>query len=129
MSLAVWVVIGSAAGGVFRLWVLRAVAARVGERFPWGTLIVNVSGALAIGTVAAHALAGGWVQEPAAWHVAVVGLLGSYTTVSAFSIQTLALVLEGDARRAAMNVVVSVGLCLIGVFAGFTLGSSLMALR
>jgi fluoride exporter len=129
MSFAVWVVIGSAAGGVFRLWVLRAVAARVGERFPWGTLVVNVSGAIAIGIVAAHALAGGWVQEPAAWHLAVVGLLGSYTTVSAFSIQTLALVLEGTPGRAAMNVVASVGLCLIGAFAGFALGHSLMALR
>ena len=123
MTDVAWVMLGCALGGMGRYWLSGAVGRRVGETFPWGTMAVNVSGAFAIGLVAAAAGGDrGWVAEPSAWRFAVIGFLGSYTTVSSFSLQTLALVRDGEPLRAAGNVVLSLGLCLsagaIGVLAG-----------
>jgi CrcB protein len=119
-----WVALGSAVGGTSRFLVSGLVARTVGETFPWGTMVVNVIGALAIGALAAltdlQVLAArvpaAW---PPAWPVAVVGFLGSYTTVSSFSLQTLALAREGDCLRAGGNVALSVALCLGTVALGF----------
>lgn len=115
-----WVALGSAAGGVLRFFVSGVVARAIGETFPWGTLVVNASGAVAIGALAAaadaHAAPADW---PLAWAFAVTGALGSYTTVSSFSVQTLALIRDGSIRRAAGNVAASLVLCLGGVALGF----------
>jgi len=124
------VIVGSALGGMARFWLADAVSRRLGERFPWGTLAVNASGALAIGVLAAL-LPGETGSGPAtgAWHFAVLGFLGSYTTVSSFSLQTLALLHERAWRRAAANIVLSLGLCLsaagVGLLAGAWLTGSL----
>jgi fluoride exporter len=116
---------GSALGGMARFWVADRVAARLGERFPWGILLVNVSGALALGLLAG-ALPGGLDSgsgDPA-WHMAGLGFLGSYTTVSSFSLQTLALFHRGAWRRAAANVGLSLGLCLAAAAAGLAVGTT-----
>jgi fluoride exporter len=107
------VAIGGALGGTLRFWVSGVVARRFGERFPWGTLVVNVSGAALIGAIAGLVLAPGShsIGQPTVWAVLVVGILGSYTTVSSFSLQTLALFRSGEPGRAAANVAASVGLC------------------
>jgi CrcB protein len=107
------VAIGGALGGALRFWVSGVVARRFGERFPWGTLVVNVSGAALIGAIAGLVLAPGShsIGQPTVWAVLVVGILGSYTTVSSFSLQTLALLRSGEQRRAAANVAASVSLC------------------
>jgi fluoride exporter len=107
------VAIGGALGGTLRFWVSGVVARRFGERFPWGTLVVNVSGAALIGAIAGLVLAPGShsIGQPTVWAVLVVGILGSYTTVSSFSLQTLALFRSGEPGRAAGNVAASVGLC------------------
>lgn len=118
-STLAWVAAGSAVGGVARYFVSGVVARWVGETFPWGTLAVNVSGAFSIGLIAASAAAGSPLAEPPAWSVAVIGVLGSYTTVSSFSLQTLALAREGAFVRAAANVVLSLVLCLAAAAAGF----------
>jgi fluoride exporter len=120
------VALGCALGGMARHLVSGWVAGRAGERFPWGTLAVNVSGAFAIGIFAAGAHAvQGWFADPALWRLAVIGFLGSYTTVSSVSLQTLALVHEGRTWNAAGNVALSLGLCLpfaaIGLHAGAVL--------
>jgi fluoride exporter len=97
---SITVLVGSAAGGMTRFWLADAVAHRYGERFPWGTLVVNVSGALAAGICAA--LLSNWhTGETAslAWRLGIVGFLGSYTTVSSFSLQTLALAHERASGR------------------------------
>lgn len=121
-----WVMLGCALGGITRFWLSGVVGRHVGETFPWGTLAVNVSGAFAIGTVAAGAASGhGWFADLSVWRLTVVGFLGSYTTVSSFSLQTLALLRDGDTGRAAGNVVLSLGLCLpaaaLGLLAGMRL--------
>jgi CrcB protein len=123
------VAVGGALGGAARFWVSGVVARRFGETFPWGTLVVNVSGATAIGALAAILLS---VESHAVgnvhvWSGLVVGILGSYTTVSSFSLQTLALVRAGEPARAIGNIVGSVTLCLLAAALGYAVGLSLWA--
>jgi CrcB protein len=117
------VALGSVLGGMARYFVSGFVARRVGETFPWGTLIVNVSGAFVIGILGARSLDDTSIfAEPDPWLFAVTGFLGCYTTVSSFSLQTLGLAREGERGRAASYVALSVGLCLSAVASGFALG-------
>jgi CrcB protein len=115
----IWVTVGSAFGGMARFFLSGVVGRRVGETFPWGTIAVNVTGSFAIGVIAAAVPIAPLVRSPAFWQLAVVGFLGSYTTVSSFSLQTLALARDGDYRRAGGNVVLSVGLCLGAAALGY----------
>ena len=115
------VALGGAVGGMARHWVSGAVARRWGETFPWGTLVVNVSGAACIGLLAGLLLAR---PTPVAghapiWTALVVGILGSYTTVSSFSLQTLALLRAGEPLRAALNVLASLVSCLAAAALGY----------
>lgn len=116
------VMVGSALGGVARFWLSGQVGRRVGETFPWGTLAVNASGALMIGLVAAFSAAG-VPGDSRFWHFAVFGFLGSFTTVSSFSLQTLSLALQGARRQAAGNVALMLGLCLPAVALGYLAGA------
>jgi fluoride exporter len=81
---------------------------------------VNVSGALAIGSLAgsAHAVGGIFAGEMFRDFV-YVGLCGGYTTVSSYCLQTLNLALDGEHGRAALNVVLSAALCVLAVAIGF----------
>lgn len=124
-----WVMLGCALGGMARFWVSSIVGRRLGESFPWGTMIVNVTGAFAIGIFAAVAASGqGWIGDPTTWLFAGIGFLGSYTTVSTFSLQTLLLLQHGQGWRAAGNVALSVGLCLPAAALGLLAGTGLMAM-
>ncbi|HEY0329517.1 MAG TPA: fluoride efflux transporter CrcB [Rhodopseudomonas sp.] len=115
-----FVALGSVFGGMARFWLSGMVARRIGESFPWGTLIVNVSGAFAIGVFGALAAAGhGVFATPGPWLFAVTGFLGCYTTVSSFALQTLALARDGEGFRAISNVMFSLVFCLIAVALGF----------
>jgi CrcB protein len=125
MTHAIWVMLGCALGGMARYFVSGLVARRIGETFPWGTLAVNVSGAFAIGLIAASAARQGWFADPGQWRLAAVGFLGSYTTVSSFSLQTLALLRDGGTGRAIANAVLSLGLCLPLAALGLLVGARL----
>ena len=115
-------VMGSVLGGVARYVVSSIVARHYGETFPWGTLIINVTGAFLIGIFGALATHPGSVfASPDPWLFAVTGFLGCYTTVSSFSLQTLTLARSGEPLAAIGNVAVSVGLCLAAVSCGFLL--------
>lgn len=120
------VVFGSLLGTMARYFISGVVARRVGETFPWGTLLVNVSGALAIGIL------GGLARDPSSlfagpgpWLFAVTGFLGAYTTVSSFSLQTLVLARDGERIQAALYVVSSVALALSAAALGFALVDAL----
>jgi len=112
LSWLAWVAVASAAGGATRFLVSGLVARGVGETFPWGTLAVNTTGAFAIGVMAGAADSEAFAASSFVWPAAVIGFLGSYTTVSSFSLQTLALAREGGWLRAAGNIVLSLVLCL-----------------
>lgn len=116
------VVLGSVLGTVARYFVSGFVARRVGETFPWGTFLINVSGAFVIGIVGGLARDPGSVfASPDAWLFAVTGILGAYTTVSSFSLQTLNLARDGEGTRAGLYIVFSVALCLSAATLGFAL--------
>jgi CrcB protein len=117
-----WVALGSVVGGTARFWLSGLVARRVGETFPWGTMAVNVSGAFLLGILAASAASHGIFAAVRPWQFAAIGILGTYTTVSSFSLQTLALARDGDMMRAAGNMALSLSLCLLAVAGGFAAG-------
>lgn len=119
------ITIGSVLGGCARYFVSGAIARRLGETFPWGTMTINVSGAFLIGIFGALAThPGSAFATPNPWLFAVTGFLGCYTTVSSFSLQTLTLARSGEPMHALGNVVFSVGLCLAAVSCGFLLADS-----
>jgi CrcB protein len=122
----VLVAIGGALGSVLRFWCSGAVANSFGESFPWGTLIINVSGSFIIGFFAT--LTGDQGRLMASTSVRqffMIGLCGGYTTFSSFSHQTLMLAQKNQWLWAGANVVMSVVLCLVGVWLGHVLAASL----
>ncbi len=120
MMAYVWIAIGSALGGVARYWCSGVAARTIGETFPWGTLIVNVVGSFIIGFFATLTGPDGRVfASSAARQFVMIGFCGGYTTFSSFSIQTLNLVQDGEWLQAGGNIVGSVVLCLIAVWAGY----------
>lgn len=102
----VLVALGGALGGMGRLAVGHLVSRHVGAGFPWGTLVVNLSGALLAGWLAGMLLlTDGPLVEPRltgpGWELLGIGLLGGYTTVSSFSLQLLTLWQQGRSLAAA----------------------------
>lgn len=117
-----WIALGGALGSVGRYWVSTLAVARWGNAFPWGTLLINVSGSLLIGVIAG--CNSGWLAGDNTRKFLMVGICGGFTTFSAFSLQTLELIQKGDITRASMNILASVALCLLAVWAGHLLATT-----
>ena len=123
-----WVAIGAALGGVARYGLSGLIARSFGETFPWGTLIVNVTGSLLIGLIAVVTGPDGrLLVGTAARQFMMAGVLGGFTTFSSFSLQTLTLIQDGEWFSAAGNVTLSVVLCLAGVWLGAVAGNAINA--
>ena len=130
MGSYIWIAIGSALGGVARYWCSGVAARLVGETFPWGTIVVNIVGSFIIGFFATLTGPDGRIYlGTTARQFVMVGLCGGYTTFSSFSLQTLNLMNDGQMLYASSYIVLSVALCLIGVWLGVALASSLNALQ
>lgn len=121
MSVLVWLGAGvlGAAGAVARFTLDGAVARRAPGDLPWGTLVVNVLGSLALGV-----LAGAGVGGDARVLVAG-GLLGAFTTFSTWMLETHRLAEEGEGRLALVNLALSAALGLGAVGLGWWAGSLL----
>ena len=120
-----WVALGGALGSVSRYWLSGVVAEGIGGTFPWGTLVVNVTGSLILGLLTGAAAAG-----HASPHVQLLlgtGLCGALTTYSTFSYETLRLTETGAGFYAAANVVAGVMAGLGAAFAGVSLAQALWA--
>ncbi len=125
-----WITLGSAVGGLARYWASNLVTAWLGVGFPWGTLVVNVSGSFVIGLFAAlSGPEGRLITTPDARQFVMVGLCGGYTTFSSFSLQTLTLMQAGDSGRAALNVAGSVVLCLAAAWLGYVAAHAFGGMR
>jgi CrcB protein len=112
------IALGGAAGSVVRA----AVAMALPSRFPWAILLVNAAGSLLIGWLMARL---GGVDDPATLRLRALlatGFCGGFTTFSTFSWQTLEQMQKGAWGAAVANVLLSVGLCLLAVWAGFRIG-------
>ncbi len=115
---------GGALGSVLRFSVSGWVYARLGSAFPWGTLAVNVAGSLVMGFL--YVMLIERTSADPIWRAGlIVGVLGGFTTFSAFSIETLNLITGGEFGRALLNVVGSVTLCLLAAWLGVIGGRQL----
>ena len=115
---------GGACGALLRYWVSTGVHALLGREFPYGTLVVNVFGSLLMG--AGYVLFFERLAVSEALRAALlIGLLGAFTTFSTFSIETLALVEEGEGWKAVVNTVLSVVSCLLACWIGLGLARQL----
>jgi CrcB protein len=118
------VAFGGAIGSVLRyyvgIWGLRLA----GPAFPWGTLTVNVVGSFVIG-VFAEVIAGKFGGSVELRLLLMTGLLGGFTTFSAFSLDTIMLMESGAVGTALLYVLVSVGVSLCAVFAGLSVARAL----
>lgn len=115
----VLIAVGSALGGTLRYWLSSLIANWFCQTFPWGTLIINVTGSFAIVFFAALTAPGARLYVPGEWRqFFMVGVCGGYTTFSSFSMQTLALAQGGEWLGAGLNIVLSVVLCLFGAWTG-----------
>jgi CrcB protein len=107
------VFVGSGAGGLLRYGVDALVAGRSATALPWGILFINVTGSFAIGFL------GGMIVREDLRALVLIGLLGGYTTFSAFSRDTVLLAQQGrwgmSVTCAALSVLLSVGACWIGM--------------
>ncbi len=118
------VAVGGAIGSVSRYWLSGLVATRYGEAFPWGTLVINVTGSFVIGIFAALT-----TPDIASTHrlairqFFMVGICGGYTTFSSFSLQTLDLLRDRQWLYAGGNVILSVIFCMVAVWLGYMLGT------
>lgn len=113
------IAIGSAVGGTARYWLSGIIASRFGDSFPWGTLIINITGSMVIGFFATLTGPDGRILVPGQWRqFFMIGICGGYTTFSSFSLQTLNLAQGGEWLGAGANIILSVVLCLAGVWLG-----------
>ena len=126
MQIYLWIALGSALGGAGRYWCSGVIARQFGETFPWGTLFVNVLGSLLIGLVATLSDPDGrLLMSPTLRQFFMLGLFGGFTTFSSFSLQVLNLVRDGQWLPASLYILLSVALCLVGVWLGHSLGVSI----
>ncbi|HLI24534.1 MAG TPA: fluoride efflux transporter CrcB [Acidimicrobiales bacterium] len=119
------VVAGVAAGGLVgapaRFLVDRWATSRTGGAFPWGTLVINVTGSLLLGVISG--LVAHHVLGPAAAAVAGTGFCGAYTTFSTFSYETVRLLEEGETGAGLLNAAGSLVLGLAAAMAGIGLAA------
>lgn len=120
--------LGRALGGIARLLLSGFVQQRTATTFPVGTLLVNVTGSLVLGFLIRYAIATPTISTDVR-AMLTTGFCGGYTTFSTFSYETIALVEEGDYRRAGLYVVASVVTALIGVWVGIVAAREFIAWR
>lgn len=111
------IAVGGALGAVMRYLSQVTVYELVGRSFPYGTLFVNVTGSFLMGLLSIFLVEK--FNLGAEWHMAIlIGVLGSFTTFSTFSLETLVLFEQGDMFKALANIMLSVVLCIGSVWTG-----------
>jgi fluoride exporter len=114
------VFVGGGIGASLRHAVNMISARGLGTAFPWGTFIINISGSLVMGLIAGYLAFKGGASQP--WRLFVMtGILGGYTTFSAFSLDAALLYERGEIASALFYVLGSVVLSIAGLFAGLAL--------
>lgn len=127
---ALWIFLGGGLGSLGRWWLSGVVADRFGQTFPWGTLVVNVTGCFVIGLFAtATGPEGRWLAPAPFRQFFMLGVCGGYTTFSSFSLQTLTLAEDGQWFKAGANSVLSLVLCLVAVWLGHLLAVSFNSMK
>jgi len=124
MTQALAVAVGGALGSLLRFWMSTGVYALLGRGFPYGTLAVNVLGCLLMGFLFVLFLdrfsTNGVLRAGM-----LIGVLGGFTTFSAFSMETVNLIEEGAQLKAALNIFLNVLACLGATWLGVLVGRQL----
>lgn len=120
------VVMLGGAVGTFLRYLVSVLALPISRELPWGTIIINITGSFVIGLFGTLTLASGRypVSENLRLFV-MIGLCGGYTTFSSFSLQTLELMRNAAMMRAALNIALSVILCIAAVALGHFIAARL----
>lgn len=115
------VVLGGAVGAPLRYLTDRAIAARLDQVFPWGTLVVNIAASLLLGI-----LTGAAMTLPPHWYAVLgTGLAGALSTYSTFGYETVGLIQDRAHRRAVASVAGNLAGTLCAAAAGLWLGATL----
>src|ERR1700689_3826004 len=118
------VAIGGALGSVLRFWLGSYIGGRLGNRFPYGTFAVNMTGSFLIGVVLT--VLAGKTQWSLNWRYLIpIGFIGGYTTFSAFEYETFRLFQDGQMVSAMLNVALSVVIGFAGVWLGVVAGRAI----
>jgi len=120
-----WVFIasGGALGSIARYGLQGLIQRMTGFTFPLGTMVVNITGCLVVGML--YALVNGpWPLREELRLGLIVGVLGGFTTFSAFGLETFLMAHEGHTRWAVLNVAASCALGLVAVWLGYRLTTS-----
>ena len=126
----VCVAVGGALGSLGRFWLFNWAVGRYGTHFPWGTLVINVTGSFLIGLFAALNEPEGHFENSATFkQFFMIGICGGYTTFSSFSLETLRQLQSGNWLQAGSYIMASVFLCLVAVGLGYVLGRMLNTLK
>lgn len=115
---------GGGLGAMLRHFVNVTCARCIGIEFPWGTFIINITGSTVMGLIAGYLAFKGEASQPFRLFL-MTGVLGGYTTFSAFSLDAALLYERGELGLAAAYVAGSVALSIAGLFAGLALVRSL----
>jgi fluoride exporter len=120
-----WMVgLGGFLGSVLRFWLGGYISERMGARFPYGTFVINVTGSFLIGLVVTLlSERGHW--SPNLRYLIPIGFIGGYTTFSAFELETLQSLRDGELLSAFLNVILSVGVGFAAVWLGVVAGRTL----
>jgi CrcB protein len=112
---------GGAIGSVGRVFMSNFISRFAGEEFPFGTIVVNVTGAILMGLLAGYGESepGKLLFSQSSRTFLMIGVMGGYTTFSSFSLQTFLLIEQGNFTGAFLNVLLSVLLCVAGIWLGF----------
>jgi CrcB protein len=122
--MVVGIAVAGALGALARYGVEGWVSRRTTTSFPWGTFVVNVSGAFVLGLLftllTEHLTVAPWLRASA-----TIGFLGAYTTFSTLSLETYRLLEDGAIALAFANAVGSLAAGLVAVYGGIVLGRAL----
>jgi len=120
------IMLGGAFGAASRYGVSLLAVQLLGKGFPYGTLIVNVLGSLLMGFLSIYFLTKTNL-DPMVRMAVLVGFLGSFTTFSTFSMDTLMLLESGAVAKGLLNIALSVSLSLLAVWIGMLIARSIVA--
>jgi CrcB protein len=116
--------LGGFLGSALRFWMSSVVYRLLGQDFPYGTLSVNVIGSLAIGFLMTF-FEERFLASPDLRVFLTIGILGGFTTFSSFSYETISLLREGSYWLGSVNILLSVGVCLVATWLGIVIGKLL----
>ncbi len=125
MNHSVLIFLGAGLGGVLRYWVSHIVHLVLSRQFPYGTMIVNITGCFLMGLLFIITTERIGTDGSSLRSLLLIGLLGGYTTFSSFSIESLLLFKSGQWLGGLLNIFCTTTLCLFATWIGIIGGRQL----